>query len=629
MIIYNNIMFSKRNSNILKNDPNSMFDIGQKLSHTSIRNISIDNPSENPNMQLALNKINALPTIAPTTLNKFAITKSNNIQKNVDIEEFILSINEADKTLQTISIIVNNIDSQQILTGGAENDNKKSYSFGDHSNIFKDDDDEEIPWFDDVDDDNTYDEEYEKAIKIEKQAELEQLDNQINNIKNFDYIYLQNDPDKIIEQMRIYNNPNLNYKERKAAKDYLLGIYPDANILTLTSKYIPDQIDVFPTKEARDNDINSIQKERDTLYNELNPKKSKSVKIETKPSKPINPKKSKSVEIETEPSKPGISNKKVYSEKSDNFNIPYKFETEPSKPKISGIRNKKVYSEKPDNFNIPVKIETEPQQSINEQNINEQNINNEKLKNLIEQLNIEKEKEDIYNLPNADKIINEMKIIYRNRDKKSAKTQVRKAINNLRQLYPEGNIERPDDLPDDIINYIEKDKYERNLKILSSEIDKLKLEKTTSKLEKKNKSIINSIDYLKSKEPILNAMTKFNSQINRLLIFFKGKIKPNLKIISKNDISEALEDMDILNQNFKDVYLQVHNKFHNIFGVKRLGNKQSDQFLETWASNFNKISSEIISGFKAYSNISSYSQGGFLLPSVVRQNVFKGNKYLL
>jgi hypothetical protein len=153
-------MFSKRNSNILKNDPNSMFDIGQKLSHTSIRNISIDNPSENPNMQLALNKINALPTIAPTTLNKFAITKSNNIQKNVDIEEFILSINEADKTLQTISIIVNNIDSQQTLTGGAENDDIN------YSDIFKDNNEEY--------NDN------KKAIEIdEKQAELEQLDNDL------------------------------------------------------------------------------------------------------------------------------------------------------------------------------------------------------------------------------------------------------------------------------------------------------------------------------------------------------------------------------------------------------------------------------------------------------------------
>ena len=150
--------------------------------------------------------------------------------------------------------------------------------------------------------------------------------------------------------------------------------------------------------------------------------------------------------------------------------------------------------------------------------------------------------------------------------------------------------------------------------------------KNQTKTLKKKADIM---EYFKSKEPILNAMTKFNSQINRLLIFFKGKIKPNLKIISKNDISEALKDMDILNENFKDVYLQIHNKFHNIFGVERLGNKQSDQFLETWASNFNKISSEIISGFKAYSNILSYTQGGFLLPSVVRQNIYRGNKYLL
>ena len=291
MIIYNNIMFSKRNSNILKNDPNSMFDIGQKLSHTSIRNISIDNPSENPNMQLALNKINALPTIAPTTLNKFAITKSNNIQKNVDIEEFILSINEADKTLQTISIIVNNIDSQQILTGGAENDDIN------YSDIFKDNNEEY--------NDN------KKAIKIEKQAELEQLDNDLNSLKSYDDIYQKEDPDKIIEQMRIFRS-NLNYKERVAAEKYLLDIYPDANVFTLASKYIPDNIDYLPSI----NEINAAKRKRDQLYNELNPKKS---------SKPINS---------------GISNKKVYSSKS--------------------------------NFNIPVKFETEPQQSINEQNKEEE-----------------------------------------------------------------------------------------------------------------------------------------------------------------------------------------------------------------------------------------------------------------
>jgi len=579
MIIYNNIMFSKRNSNILKNDPNSMFDIGQKLSHTSIRNISIDNPSENPNMQLALNKINALPTIAPTTLNKFAITKSNNIQKNVDIEEFILSINEADKTLQTISIIVNNIDSQQILTGGAENDDIN------YSDIFKDNN-----------------EEYNDN---KKQAELEQLDNDLNLLKSYDDIYQKEDPDKIIEQMRIYRS-NLNYKERVAAEKYLLDIYPDANTFTLASKYIPDNIDDLPSI----NQINEAKRKRDQLYNELNPKKSKSVNIETKPSKPINS---------------GISNKKVYSSKS--------------------------------NFNIPVKFETEPQQSINEQNKEEEYEDKDvetKLHLIEEDYDFLMEYNEIYKPSketlercsnnkityDADSVIKSFKLLEKKQHAikggdKASKTQ---ALNYLKKVYGNdlSDNEIIDKIPFDLYDLPPESQYDNKLEELQEQHERLTdimgMKKENSNLKTQTKTLTKQADileYFKSKEPILNAMTKFNSQINRLLIFFKGKIKPNLKIISKNDISEALEDMDILNQNFKDVYLQVHNKFHNIFGVKRLGNKQSDQFLETLASNFNKISAEIISGFKSYSNISSYSQGGFLLPSVVRQNVYKGNKYLL
>ena len=579
-------MFSKRNSNILKNDPNSMFDIGQKLSHTSIRNISIDNPSENPNMQLDLNKINALPTIAPTTLNKFAITKSNNIQKNVDIEEFILSINEADKTLQTISIIVNNIDSQQILTGGAENDDIN------YSDIFKDNNEE-------------YNDNKKQAIKIEKQAELEQLDNDLNALKSYDDIYQKEDPDKIIEQMRIYRS-NLNYKERVAAEKYLLDIYPDANTFTLASKYIPDNIYDLPSINL----INEAKRKRDQLYNELNPKKSKSVNIETKPSKPINS---------------GISNKKVYSSKS--------------------------------NFNIPVKFETEPQQSINEQNKEEEYEDKDveaKLHLIEEDYDFLMEYNEIYKPSketlercsnnkityDADSVIKSFKLLEKKQHAikggdKASKTQ---ALNYLKKVYGNdlSDNEIIDKIPFDLYDLPPENQYDKKLEELQEQHERLTdiigMKKENSNLKTQTKTLTKQADileYFKSKEPILNAMTKFNSQINRLLIFFKGKIKPNLKIISKNDISEALEDMDILNQNFKDVYLQVHNKFHNIFGVKRLGNKQSDQFLETLASNFNKISAEIISGFKSYSNISSYSQGGFLLPSVVRQNVYKGNKYLL
>ena len=157
--------------------------------------------------------------------------------------------------------------------------------------------------------------------------------------------------------------------------------------------------------------------------------------------------------------------------------------------------------------------------------------------------------------------------------------------------------------------------------------------KENYKLKKDNneiKSKFNLVDFIKSKEPIINNMSKFNTQMNRLLVFFKGKIKPNLQFTNKKEISDALNDMNVLNKNFSDVYIDIHNNFQNVFGVKKFANnRKADTFLETWASNFNKISSEIISGLKASSNISSYSLGGMLLMNSVQQNMFKGNKYQL
>ena len=333
-----------------------------------------------------------------------------------------------------------------------------------------------------------------------------------------------------------------------------------------------------------------------------------------------------------------------------------KFETEPSKPLNSSISNKKVSSSKSaaNNFNIPVKFETEPHQPLDEQNKEEESEDLKELQRIESEYDYLMEYNDIYNpsqetlercknnkiLYDTDSVIRSFKLLENKKysTKKGDKAVKTRELNYLRKVY--GNHltdeEIIDKIPSDVEDLPNSFSYEKELQKLQNDHEILNVNmgiknqntilKNQTKTLKKKADIM---EYFKSKEPILNAMTKFNSQINRLLIFFKGKIKPNLKIISKNDISEALEDMDILNQNFKDVYLQVHNKFHNIFGVKRLGNKQSDQFLETFASNFNKISSEIISGFKAYSNISSYSQGGILLPSVVRQNVFKGNKYLL
>ena len=47
--------------------------------------------------------------------------------------------------------------------------------------------------------------------------------------------------------------------------------------------------------------------------------------------------------------------------------------------------------------------------------------------------------------------------------------------------------------------------------------------------------------------------------MNQLYIFYKGKIKPNIKSISKMKIEDILNDFVILNYNFKDVSMQIKN----------------------------------------------------------------------
>ena len=185
------------------------------------------------------------------------------------------------------------------------------------------------------------------------------------------------------------------------------------------------------------------------------------------------------------------------------------------------------------------------------------------------------------------------------------------------------------------INFLDKEIKMNN--------EKKNLENQKSKLEEENKSIkenVNIIDFFKSKEPIINGMSKFNSQMNRLYVFFKGKIKPNLKIISQKDISNALQDMMTLISNFKDVYSEIERKFHNVFGVERLSKTtKADQFLSTFESNFIKISSDIISNLKSYSSIGTFSEGnnilqvnpsgGLLIPNIIRKRLHLKNKYLL
>jgi len=118
-------MYSNKNSKVIENELNSMNNIGKKLSHLALKNISLNNPSQNSDFELPLNKLNALPTL-PNTINKIPISKTNYVQSNADIDDFLSQINEADKTLQMLSVVVNNVD---VLKGGAETDDEDNSGF--------------------------------------------------------------------------------------------------------------------------------------------------------------------------------------------------------------------------------------------------------------------------------------------------------------------------------------------------------------------------------------------------------------------------------------------------------------------------------------------------------------------
>ena len=64
---------------------------------------------------------------------------------------------------------------------------------------------------------------------------------------------------------------------------------------------------------------------------------------------------------------------------------------------------------------------------------------------------------------------------------------------------------------------------------------------------------------------LIQEMSKFNTKMIELYLFFKGNIKPNLKTISKQDIEDILKDMNQLDYYFTDVLHMVNDL--NVFLV--------------------------------------------------------------
>jgi len=674
-------MFSKRNSEILSNNLNSMQKVGKKLSHTALKNMSLNNPSENPDMQFPLNQLNVLPN----TMNKFPISKSNNsMQKNVDMDEFLTYINEADKSLQSISILFNNVGGT--LIGGTDNLIFPDSMFEvPNSKLSGDEGDEgdEVEYYDANNDNEEVDEEMYiqreiKALLEYKNIDLEDIQNlekEFKSIKDKEdkydgvkEIYSNENPQKFLFNIHKYFESESN-TEKMAAKEMLKNNLPNyKNILkiikdgegngyllmlpTSRKEYIDHlsniDYDLKEISNAITQNRENIKKIDDDLfkYNKKLHEIRKEKERAMNPTKTTNEKgRDFNPEIVSIPTNNNninnIPNLDLREFKSRSKNQPISFDTV-SLPTINNnnintIPNLDLREFKSKTKNRPNSFETVtiPDNKIPLDEDDDENTIDMKTKKdikaqiaeLSEKLNIEEQKNVLYDLPNAENVIKAMKQ-YNSASKQNMKT---KFMNTLKGYFNLPEEEILAKIPENISDYT-KSKNEHNESIQKDKEELMRLKENYKLKEDNNeiKSKFNLVDFIKSKEPIINNMSKFNTQMNRLLVFFKGKIKPNLQFTNKKDISEALNDMDVLNKNFKDVYMDIYNNFQNVFGVKKFANnRKADTFLETWASNFNKISSEIISGLKASSNISSYSLGGMLMMNSVQRNMFKGNKYQL
>ena len=665
-------MFSKRASKELNNDPNSLNKISKKISQISLKNIAVNNNNNTlQNSSINLNQLN-----------------SKLITKNVDIYEFLTNINEANKTLESISIIVNSRDSLSNLN--YENELKI-----DNSELNENIDDE-------IDNDKNLDE-VEKTIK----KNIKNAQNDYVLLENLEYLYDEDNNDLLNDYLlldKFIQENNINNINDLKNLDYL-------QILKNIQQDLKE-LGIDNTEEEIFNDIKNIDFpiSREEYLTILDNHERNIISYEEDLQKYRNNKNNKTDNVEINELENKIKNlkshdylyknnellnlyKNIYEYiKNNNINnyedikdkkiledlsiyMPYELMqfdilNTPYGNFIDIKNNFKDLPKSKEDYDKELKKYEQDLEKIKSNQDEKPNLNlqtdNEKLDNLNNELALTNEKIEnlqkynyIYNIPNYKKLREQINIYLTNKDEKTRDQTNKKkdSFNYIKKALRDKINE--DDLEDEFFEKINnlpmsKEEYSnniqelvkikqdiiKNINIIDTKMN-LKSDKDTlikknkeisdkaAKLEKKlideTKKIKGSYD-LVSKEPIINIMYKFNSQMNKILLIFKSKIKPNLKVIDKKDIQDSLYDMDILNKNFKDIYTEINSKYQNVFGIEKFGiHKKADQFLETWASNFNKISAEIISNLKSYSNIS----GGLLMSSFSRSRMNVVNKYLL
>jgi hypothetical protein len=112
-------------------------------------------------------------------------------------------------------------------------------------------------------------------------------------------------------------------------------------------------------------------------------------------------------------------------------------------------------------------------------------------------------------------------------------------------------------------------------------------------------------------------------------LFFKGKIKPNLKSIDKSNIQNMLTDMKLLDENFKSVNLDLFHTYQTVFGIDgKYKDKKENKFLTTFEENYSKISADIIHALKSFQSL-GVSGGGLMMHDRMRSRMHNSHKFLL
>jgi hypothetical protein len=606
-----------RRTRILDNDPNSIFSASRKLA--TIANHNMKNPIQNDAIQQDLNSLpsslnNQLNnSLLPTNNNSILINKlpsSQPIKADVNVDEFLSMISETNNSIEALHILINNYDENSKVE---EDDGGVLYRPKPNSRrlrgprlqggMVNDDDNEddvigaeEGKSGDEYKNNNTPDTKFGMDDIYNTKMSPEPSSNEQRQSQK----QIQND---IVNLNDIIHNENKNLK----ASQTIVTTYENQTNQPLR-KYIGKNINqksFFTDQNDYKNALGQYDQRNSTPTN-LKPKAYKIVK-----------------DFEDKYGTPPIEGKITHNMFKEYKRYVKNLESiERAKSAIMGAeKDIELLTVRLKNIDVEYKFDDSEQQRQTLQNQFElaQEENQNKQQQIQEQ-------------------INELNAILR--DKEIAQNERKEIEEEKKQLLIEVN-----SIQDDYNTMQEQ--YRERYKEHEEEIEKLNA--TTIEQTTKRKQAETLLNYSKNTNPVIDLITRTNSKMNQLFIFFKGKIKPNLKSISKSDIQNMITDIQQLYDNHVEVYNEIIDKYNSIFTINnKTVSKKTDAFLETFSKSFDKSYNEIINNLQSFSSLGNYStssvpngilfnskvptfngKGLQLVPDVVRRNMHHNHKYLL